>query len=392
MKHWISGVRETFLREIRNVLRDKNLITILLLAPLFYPLFYGSIYYNKSEKDVPVAVLDLDRSTISRQLIHDLDAGRLIAVTRGVINAPEAERLLMQGEVQGVIIIPENFSRNYKSLTGTEIKLLLNTSKFLPSNDINKGVNETLIKYAQNLRSRLFNLKGYSLEQAYEMAEPVRDDVRFLFNPSETYGDFLLPGIMVLILQQTLLIGLTESLAKERETGGLAILIKTAGGRVSAAVTGKSLFYFILYMTYVFFCLTLNFSVFSLNMKGSVLLILLLTSVFLIAMISMGFFIASFLNRKILALQIIALTSYPFFFLTGYAWPDIAMPDAVKIAGQLFPGTPFINAWMRITQMGADFSQVSYEFAMLFILGATGILTAYFRFRNLIRKEAGIIT
>lgn len=390
MRTWIAGFKETFLREIRTVLRDKNLVTILLIAPVFYPLFYGSIYLNKAEKDVPVVIIDMDRSAVSEKLIRDLDAHHLIAVKGVTGNEDDAEDLIMKVDVQGTIIIPGDFGKNYKALRGTELKILLNTTAFLPSNDINKGVNETLIAYAQNVRARLFNLKGYSIEQAEEISEPIRDQVKFLFNPAETYGDFLLPGIMVLILQQTLLIGLSESIAKEREAGRLHTLIEAAKGKTSAAVAGKSAFYFILFMSYAFFYITLNFMIFTLNMKGSILLTLLFTSVFLIAMISMSFFIASFFNRKILALQVVALTSYPFFFLTGYAWPENAMPDLVRYAGQLFPGTPFINAWMRITQMGADFSEVRREFGLLVILASVGIVTAYFRFRYMMQSEPGV--
>ena len=90
---------------------------------------------------------------------------------------------------------------------------------------------------------KILEISGYSTDQAKGMYDPLRVDLRNLFNPSEAYGDFIIPGILIIILQQTLLIGLSESIAREREKNLLGELLAAANGSNSAALLGKASFY-----------------------------------------------------------------------------------------------------------------------------------------------------
>ena len=290
---------------------------------------------------------------------------------------------LFKEEVQGVVFIPEDFSNSLKSGTGTEIKLYLNTQRFLPSNDINKAVSAVVLEHGRQFRIRAFRLRGLNISQAEEIVEPLKDDIHFLFNPSEAYGDFLIPAILVLIIQQTLFIALGESVAKERELGTLNELYSLAGFSTSDSLTGKGMFYLLLYFSYALFFFIVEFAIFKINFLGSYILLFSITLIFIAAMISIAIFIASFFERKILALQVIAFTSYPIFFLTGYVWPLYSMPKGVQLLSAIIPGTPYLDAYVRITQMGAGFYDVLPAVVHLLILLLLGLTAAYFRMKYL---------
>jgi ABC-2 type transport system permease protein len=182
--------------------------------------------------------------------------------------------------------------------------------------------------------------------------------------------------------------GISESVSRERELGTFGDLFNKAKNSVSAAIIGKSMFYLMLFGSYALLFFTLHFNLFSINQKGNWLLIFFMTFLFLLPVICFGFFIASFITKKLLALQIMALSSYPAFFLSGYSWPQISMPWLLQAISQFIPFTPFINAFTRITQMGAGLNDVIPQILHLVILSLIGILAVYFRMKYVLTHES----
>lgn len=375
-------------REIGMISTDRNLTSILLIAPLFYALFYGSIYINKTESNVPITVVDMDHSSTSQKMIRMIDAHQLVSVKEVLGDLNSAKEEVLTNNTQAVLFIPQKFEANLKKGTGTDLKLFLNTTRFLNSNDINKAVNEVIGTIGASVRLKYYEAQGYSFDQSKEMVEPLRLDMRPMFNFTESYGDFLIPAILILILHQTLLIGLSESIAKEREQNSLLNLLHTAGNSELKALLGKSLFYLILYSAYSLLFFGLFFSIFKINMIGDVIALAASTLLMLFSAITMSIFISSFFNRKIFATQFLTLSSYPVFLLSGYSWPMYGMPTELKYLAALIPFTPYSNMMVRITQMGTGWNSIVPSLFHLFILGVVYFLAAYYRINSLINKTA----
>jgi ABC-2 type transport system permease protein len=387
MKQRLSGLMAVVRREARALIGDVNIRMVVLAAPLLYPLFYGSVYWHKTETDVPIVVVDHDRSAVSREFVRDLDAHQLIRVAEVVQDESEAQDRLYRMDAQGIVVLPENFSTSLKKGKGADVKVLLNTTKFLPSNDLNKAITSVAMKDASAMRIKFLRAAAYSLKQAEELSDPVRDDIRPMFNVTETYGDFIIPGIFILILQQTLLIGLSESVAKEREDGTLGDLYRTAHRSLGAAICGKGAVYFLLYASYALLYAVVYFTLFSLPLGGSVCALALLTVLFLLSVIFIGIFVSSFFTRKIIALQTITFTTYPFFFLSGYSWPKTALPLPLQRVTELLPSTQYFTAAVRLIEMNAGWRDVLPETLSLAALTAAGYLITRLRMRRLLRSE-----
>lgn len=376
MKFLIKSYWNVLKRELSLITHDKDIIIIILLAPMFYALFYNSIYLNKTEKDVPVAVVDMDNSEFSRSFIRRLDAHELVTVSKITGDVSEAQDLMNKMIVQGVIIIPKNAEIDLQSKKGTTITSNLNTTRFLVSNDINKAVNEIAFSFGDEYRQIYFQNIGYNSSEAKELIEPLKGDIRPMFNSIETYGEFLIPGLLVLILHQTLLIGLSESIAKERETKKLHELYKASGSNTVMAIAGKLTFYFIVFGAYAYFFYVVTFAMFKINFLGSVSAVIVLTALFILSASFFCIIISSFFKKKILSLQLLAFTSYPIFLISGYVFPVHSMPKALQVTADCLPTTPYLNAFVRITQMGAEWNNVMPQFYHLLILtGVFGIIT-----------------
>lgn len=387
MKLKINGFFAIVKREIVNLSHDSDIRILVLIAPLFYSIFYASLYFNKTETDIPVVVVDQDGSTLSRQFINKLDAHQLISVTHNTADLTEAETLLKNDEVQSIIIIPKDFDAKLRSGRANTLKVLLNTQRFLHSNDINRAINEVGFDYAAESRMKVFNSKGIGAGQAEQMIEPLKEEVRFMYNPMLTYGDFLIPGVLMLILQQTLILGLAQSLAKEREENSLLRWYSDANGSTSAAITGKTIIYFFFFLVYSFFFITFHFWLFEVPSYAPVINTLALTALFLLVSISFTVLIGSFFKSKLGVLQIIAFSSYPFFFLTGFAWPLISFPDPLIWLGDLLPLKPFLAAFLKTFRMGGDVSLINPELKHLAILGVGYSLLAYLRMKYLFLRS-----
>ncbi len=383
----INAIKEIFKRELRLTARDINIISIILLAPLFYSFFYGSIYINKVERKLPIVIYDEDMSQTTRTIAEHLNASQMINVTGYVNDFNSGIDKINSNQAYGMVYFPKGFEAGLKLYRGATVKTYLNTTRFLVSNDINIAINEVIINENADIKLKFFEKAGFSYGQAKELVEPVKYDVRPLFNTTESYGDFLIPGIFVLIIQQTLLIGLSESVAKERELGTTGNLFELGKGNIFAVINGKGLLFALIFGAFSLLFFTFNYLVFRINMYGNGAALFIFTFLLIAAAIYFSIFIASFFKKKILAVQFLTISTYPIFLISGYSWPKFAMPLWVQYIADLIPSTPYLAAFMRITKMGAGLGQTMPELIHLAILTILFYSAAHIRLKQLLKKQ-----
>ena len=375
MKRLIEKIKA----EIEYVRVDINIALVILSAPLFYALFYGSIYMNKFEESVPIAVWDNDRSELTRNIINDLQKHQSLSVDYAANSYEEAKRLLASSEAYAVIRFEKGFEKKLKSTKQTDVGLYINTARFLVANDINRAVNETLAKYRYGIRLKYLESGGMNRGQALGGVEPVRADIRPMFNALESYGDFLIPGVLILILQQTLLIGLAESVAKQRERGEFH---KLTDGNIAVNLSGKAIPYLFIYAAFAFLFFTVLLNLFGLEYGGSALTGSLLTILFLINVALTALFVGSFFASKASALITLSFFSYPVFLLSGYSWKLSFMPGFLKSAAYLIPSTPYLNGTAKLLNAGAGFGSALPELQLSAAQLIIFSLITYYRYKS----------
>jgi len=383
------GMRSVLYRELDLISHNLGIFAVIILSPLFFALFYGSVYVNKKEAEVSVVVVDHDCSKTSRAMVRNLDSHQMIAVEYVLSDIAVAERKLLESEVQAVIFIPSGFCTSFAKHEGIDVRVNLNASRFLVANDVIRAINEVAGTIGAAARIRFYESQGYSSDQSRRLVVPLRTDLRTPFNVSESYGDFLLPGVFVIILQQTLLMGLSQSVANEREQRKIRNLLKSAKGSFWSAICGKALFYVLLFAAYALFFYVVLFELFKLPISGSISALALTSTLFLVAVTSLCLFAASFIRSQLAALQICILSSYPFFLLSGFTWPTSSMPWLLKARSQFIPSTPYLTAVGRITQMGAGWPHVWSQLLHLLILATVGLVAVRFRWKHLFRIAVG---
>ena len=342
-------------RELRNVSKDSSLFLILLLAPILYAFMYGSIYLNKGEEKVKLALIDNDGTAISRTLTEQFDSTPMIEIIP-TSNINEAQEKMYQGDVQGYFYIESGFEKNILSQKQTNVNLVLNASRFLPSSDLLSTVTKVCLTVGAGVRKTYFNKQGMGEDESMKMTNPINMDYRPLYNSGMTYGAFLLPGLLAIILQQTLLIGVAAAFTSEREENKLLNLYQVSKQSISKMIFGKSLLYFFAFMIFGLFFSIVNFSVFGVEIRGSYLDLAVISALFIATIIVFGMLIGSFFKTKLFAFQVLVFSSYPIFLITGYSMPYQALPKFVQMLSDTLPTSPFLKTYISIVQSGGSLS------------------------------------
>ncbi|MEJ2901471.1 ABC transporter permease [Pedobacter panaciterrae] len=378
-----QSIIKLFLREAALVAKDHSLLLTLLIAPLLYAFFYGSIYINKEEQNVKLAVVDDDHSRLSRLLQQNIDNSPIVELIH-FPNLEEAKEQMYRGNCQGYFYIPKGTESNLLTLKQSNVVLAVNAARFLPSSDILMNVQQICLTIGAGVRLQYFQKsEGMSSTIAMQNVLPVNLDYRPMFNERSSYGAFLLPGLLALILQQTLLIGLSESVAGERQHSRIGEWLR---GGISTGIWGKGLFYLFLFSAYAFFFLNVNYNLLNLPMRGNGFELSVLLILFILTLIPMAQFIGSLFKSQLLCLQMMAFSTYPIFLITGYSWPFESLPLAVQWLSKLLPTTPFIQIYSSIVQSGASLSANPSALIHLILLWCFYSVIAYIRL-NMLKKN-----
>lgn len=370
-------------KEATLVYNDHSILLALLAAPLLYFALMGSTYFNKDEENVSVGVVDLDHSQSSKSFVNKLNATQKINITHSYIDLVEAKNGFYSFDVQGIVEIPKGFEEKLIAKESTPIGLILNNSKFLSSNDINKAVNLVAMEYAENSRQKFFESKGINPSLAQLKAQPITAQINAVYNPTNNYGNFLLPALFILILHQTLLIGMSESVAYDREENLLKCNLKESNYSFLNYIFGKTGFYLLLYFAYFLLTFFVVFPIFDLPLNGSLFTLITISFLFFMATIFYGWFVSSFFKSQARVMEIMAFTSYPVFLITGITWSFKDMPLILQYISNLIPLKPYFEFIKKQTVMGVDSSLYNFEIVHILLLLLVGYVAALLRFSYL---------
>ena len=374
-------------KEATQVYNDHSILLALLAAPLLYFALMGSTYFNKDEEKVSVGIVDLDQSQSSKAFLNKINATQKIKIIQAYNNLAEAKHGFNRFDVQALVHIPKGFEKKLKAHESTPIGLILNNSKFLSSNDINKAVNLVAMEYAEKSQETFFESKGINLSLAVKKAQPITAQINAVYNPTNNYGNFLLPALLILILHQTLLIGFSESVALDREKNQVALRFKESEYNFLNYILGKTGFYILLYSAYMLLTFLVAYPIFDLHINGSLFSLIIVSILFFIATIFYGWFVSSFFKSQARAMEIMAFTSYPVFLITGITWSFKEMPWVLQFISNLIPLKPYFEFLKKQTIMGVDNYLYRTEIIQLLILLLIGYVAALLRFNYLQKRE-----
>ena len=383
MKKWLSILKS----ELSLIFEDKSILLTCLAAPILYAFFVGSIYSEKEVAGIPIAVVDFDHSNLSRKVSQLINTSEKVSIEGHYSSLEDAMFLFNNLEVQGIVILPKNFEKKTMNLDGSIVELILNNTKFLTSNEINKSVQSVILTVSGDVRMQYFISNNIPEELAKQKAQPILPVVKSIYNATNNYGDYLLPILLILILQQTLIIGFGQSVVHEFKEGILTHVGEFNFFGFIQVLSAKSFYYIMLYTAYFFVFYKLIFPHFSLSFNGSIFLHLLLSLLFITVVIIYTILFASFFKTMIGWTEVMAFSTYPLFLVSGYSWPIDAMPKGLQLVANLLPSTPYFKVFNSLATESAKLDNISNGFVHLLVLLLIGYLLLYFRFKFVKQKN-----
>jgi len=383
MKSWFT----IFTDELKLIIQDKSILLTCLVAPLLYAFFIGSIYKEKEVTQIPIAIVDQDHTSLSRKVSELVNTSEKIKIYGHYSSLENAMVSFNSLEVQGILILPKDFQKKTMNLDGSTIQLILNNTKFLTSNEVNKGVQQVILTIGAGVRMKYFISNKIPVEIAKQQAQPIIPVIKSVYNATNNYGDFLLPILLILILQQTLIISFGQSAVHELQHGILKPIQNKSFFDFIKVFSAKSFYYVLLYIAYFFIFYKFIFPYYFLNFKGSLFLHLVLSTIFILVVLEYTIFLASFFKTEIGWTEILAFSTYPLFLVSGYSWPVDSMPKFIQMIANLLPSTPFYKVFNMLSVEGANFDQIRSEFIHMLLLLIFGYILLYLRFLSMKRDK-----
>ena len=373
-----SKILTYFVEELKCIFRDPGVITIFIVASIAYPLIYKTIYWNEQITNVPVAVVDLSNSPQSRAFLHKWNATPDIRLTHTCASMAEAEQLLRDQKVHGIIYFPRDFAAQLADPLGqAHISLYCDMSSFLYMKAIYLSCNQVMLENMRNIQVDRYEQMGVGKEFAWALVQDAPYHETALFTPTGGYGSFLIPAVLVLILHQTLFFGICMLGGTARDENRENFSIRS--------LIGRSLAYFLIY--YALGAILLGFypRLFDIPHIGSTGEILLMLIPYLLAVIFFSLCVSVFIRNRESGLVLLISSSLIFLFLAGISWPKEMIPDEWWYISFCIPYTFGAHAFIHINSMGETLVATDTEFMALCIQTVAYFLLACILFT--IRKK-----
>lgn len=374
------------MKELKNVLKDQGVLMFLVIVPLAYPLLYSWIYNNEVTREVPVAVVDMSHSHTSREFTRMLDASPDTKVAARCKSLEEAKERVGRGKAYGVVYFPQDFQTKLNRMEQTHVGVYCDMSLMLAY----KAIFQTCTAIQGNLNSRIqIELTGNATAREDELTtRPLDLDEVPMFNNTAGYGNFIIPGVLILIIQQTLLlgVGMAAGTARERNNYGFLVPANKHYRGVMRIVWGKSLAYFMIYIvmgTYLLCAVPYMFNFISLVSWKSLMPFIL---PYLLACIFFSMTISVLMRYRENVMLLVVFSSVPLLFMSGVSWPQSNIPSFWQGVSWLFPSTFGIRGYVRMNSMGATLEDISTEYHALWIQTVVYFVLAHEVYRFQIGK------
>ena len=365
-----EGLREMFqiwIQELHIVRKDIGILIFFILLPLAYPLIYAFIYTNEVVREVPVAVVDHSSTALSREYIRKVDATPDVQVVTRCADMEEARKAMAEKRVHGIIYIPRDFSKAVHRGEQVNVSAYCDMSGLLYYKAI--VLANTLVSLEMNQDIKIARAHKITAEEESLTASPITYVDVSLFNSTGGFASFLIPAVLILIIQQSLTLGVGLSAGTMRERSKFIELeeFNRKHRGIFRIVFGKGLCYFLIYALISVFVLCVVPRLFRLNQIAHPPSLFLFLLPFLLSCIFFAMTVSILVRNRESSMVVFVFTSIPLLFISGISWPGASISPVWKALSYLFPSTFGINAFVKINNMGALLNEVSFEYKALWL-------------------------
>jgi len=358
-------------KEILETLREPRMRAVLFGPPMLQLLIFGYAV-NLDVELSPIAWMDQDRTTQSRELLSEFEGSRKFEVSALPQNDREVQELLDRGQVYAVVRVLPGFGREVLRGQTTGVQILIDGSNSNTASIVSSYVNQTVALYSRKLQARRWDSDGDL---------PVASETRVWFNEDLRSQNYFVPGVVVNIIALVTIMLTSMSIVREREIGTMEQLMVTPIRPVELML-GKTLPFAMVALLELAFVTTMALLVFRIPFRGNPLLLVACALVFLLATLGTGLLISTVSGTQQQALMGSFVFFMPAFMLSGFSFPIQNMPVAVQYLSLLDPIRYFMQIVRAIFLKGSGFNILWPEILSLLLLGTAVVAISVLRFQK----------
>jgi len=374
----VMRIKSVAKKEFIQIWRDPRSLALAILIPIMLLLLFG-FALTLDVDNVRLAVWDQDNSRESRDLVRDFSLSRYFQIVAYCGNYPDLESLIDSGDARMFLVIPTNFSKNLMAGRSAPVQLVLDGS------DSNTGT--IVLSYAEAVVQRYNSTAAAKAYARAKMKAPSAVELRprVWFNEDLKSRNFIIPGLIAVIIMVIAALLTSLTVAREWDRGTMEQLISTpiTSGEL---ITGKFVPYFALGTADLIVAVCMARFVYGIPLRGSVVLLFVLSSLFLTGALAMGLFISIAARTQLLASQIAIVTTFlPTFLLSGFAYAIANMPGAIQVITRFVPARYFLVILKGIYLKGVGLKVLAGDVLLLLVFAAIMVTLAQ---RKFVRKVA----
>ena len=343
---------ETFKREFLSIFKNKGMMILLFIGPIFLTLFFGGVYYNDYVNDIPIAILDEDGSSLSNLVGNYFLTNERFNITYYPSTRQELQKLIDDGEVQMGICIPKGFESKVTTYQSSQILAIADGTNIVVAN--NAIAQATLItqSISAGIEMKLIQGKGVSPKMAQNIALVYNVGERILFDPKMTYMNYLIICFLAVFIQQLMLSAMGSTFIRDN--------VYISSGKVTQKVLAAMSACFVGILPATVICMLILLKFFHVPMIGNMWTVIVLTVVFILALTGPSLLIASVTKDRVKYSQFSFMLSLPTFVSSGCVWPVDQMPKVFGIVIKAFwPVINYAKVVQEVLIKGMDFSTVT---------------------------------
>jgi len=342
-------------------LRDRGLVIMFVAAVPLYSFFYPLPYSTQSVRHVPLVVVDLDASAMSRDIVSRLSAVPSVRVAGKASSVDEASDALASGRIAGIVLVPQDFARD--AARGTPTAVTVYGSGAYPVQD--KAVLGSVGAVLQGVAAEVGGVRvAHQGAPAAALLQSARAGPAFidqpLYNLARGYGSYVVVAVGILIVQQVMLMAIASLVGTwlEARDGTLFGAQRVGLSTLLGTLFGFALFVFLALLYFIGFVFWFQDYPRGGNFAGA----LAFAALTALTVASLGIALGVWFADRERAFQVLLATSVPFLFMCGIVFPREAMPAPINALALLIPTTPGIFGFVKLNQMGASWSEIRPEF------------------------------
>jgi ABC-2 type transport system permease protein len=324
-----GSFRAIFRKEFLHIIRDRGTLALAFTIPLFQLILFGFI--DTTVRNVSTVVVDQDRSTDSRELMDQLRASRTFKITLVTANPRDAREEITAGRARIGVMIPPDFHNRRARGSNARLLVLIDGSDSTVSSQALASINGLV---AQN---NLIEIEKRSVGAEVPLAaQPI-----ILFNPDGRTANYIIPGLVAVLVQIVAMMLAAVAIVKERERGTFEQLLVTPIHPVGLMLgkLGPYLFIGLFEMAMILVAMRFGFDV---PIRGSLVFLFFMAIVYLFALLALGLFVSTRTKTQSEAQQMAQMFLLPSIFLSGYIFPFEGLPIVLRMIGRVLPATHMV--------------------------------------------------